>query len=242
MSNSESTYHFYNPFTNSSLGFLIQPNPSIASAVSDDTFTLSNINLYRQPLHNPIISYCLLPFQVGIALVGILIQTRILQMCKYEANVNTPMMETQAKIHMGFWPLFILLETLVDNVHPVAELTHPLFCHASRILLYICLYSFILYSFYAALLRYLFCIHTEKVNKYGREKVIRVFHGLFYLHALIWAILTIFTSGQLDHFPLINGCLGYTPSVFLVEDSMFSMIKRHFCGLDSAEGKCTSKY
>ena len=203
---------------------------------------MSNINLYRQPLQNPIISYCLLPFQVGIAIVGILIQARILQMSKYEANVNTPMMETQAKIHMGFWPLFILLETLVDNVYPVAELTHPLFCHASRILLYICLYSFILYSFYAALLRYLFCIHTEKINEIGREKTIRVLHGLFYLHALIWSILTIFTSGQLDHLPLINGCLGYHTTIFLVEDSTFSMLKRHFCGLDSAEGKCVPKY
>ena len=158
-------------------------------------------------------------------------------MLKQEKSVNNRMMVTQAKLHIIFWPLWVVAITLTDNIYPLSAFTTPITCSVLRYCIYFCEFSFILYSFYAALLRYLCCLHTDKVNKFGRSKLITVVYWTFYLHTLVWTLYTIFTSFSLDHHPLINNCYGYYHTIFLMESSPLEMLQRQFCALETGQGK-----
>ena len=198
------------------------------------------MDLYGQPLLNPIISLAVeLPIQLVFAASAIFIQRRTLQMLKQEKSVNNTMMATQAKIHIIFWPLWVLAITFTENVQVsyISPLTTLISCSVLRFGLYFCMFSFMLYSFYAALLRYLCCVHTEKINKFGKDKLITVIYWIFYLHTLVWTLYTVFTSFNLDHLPLINACYGYYHNIFLMESTPLNMARRHFCALGTGQGK-----
>lgn len=180
-----------------------------------------------------------LPLLLLSAASAIFIQIRTLQMLKQEKSVNNAMMTTQAKIHIMFWPLFVVAVTLTDNIYPLSALTTPIFCWVLRVCVYFGQLSFILYSFYAALLRYLCCLHPEKVNKFGRTKLITIVYWALYLHTLLWTLFTIFTSFNLDHLPLFNNCYGNYHDMFLMEKHPLDMVRRHFCALETGTGNET---
>ena len=158
-------------------------------------------------------------------------------MLKQENSVNNKLMTTQARIHIILWPTFVIVNTLADNIYPLSAVTTPAFCTIFRIFFYFCVLSMVLYSFYAALLRYLCCLHTERVDTFGKNRLIAIIYWTFYLHTLAWALYTILTSFNFDHIPLINSCYGHEVSAALMEQSYVDMIKRHFCTLQTVEGK-----
>ena len=248
MSYSIHPYPFYNPYNKPSLAFLIQsnnistksgsPNDVDNHLLHENMYMFSEINFFRQPLQNPIIAFALvLPLQLVFAVSAIFIQIRTLQMLKQEKSVNNSMMVTQAKIHIIFWPLWVVILTLTENLYPLSAFTTPIFCTVLRFCIYFGSFSFVLYSFYAALLRYLCCSHTEKVNKFGKDKLIKVIYWMFYLHTLLWTLYTNFTSFSLDHIPFINHCYGNYHDIFLMETNPLDMVRRHFCALETGKGK-----
>ena len=239
-------YSFYNPFKQSQLAFLIQTNNLSREfdlshhLPPERMFLLSDMDLYGQPIQNPVLSLALfLPIQVLFVASAICIQLRTLQMLKQEKSIHDGMMTTQARIHIFYWPLFVASITLTDNIYPVSALLPPMFCSVLKFCQQFCEFSFILYTFYAALLRYLCCLHTEKVNTIGRDKVITRVYWAFYLHVFFWTVFTIFTSFNLDHSPMINSCHGNYHAIFLMEKSPLHMMRRHSCALDTGTGnKC----
>ena len=187
---------------------------------------------------NPILSLGLImPIQILLTVSAIFIQIRTLQMLKHEKSVNNRLMVTQARIHIMFWPSIVIMITLADNIYPLMSLTTPAGCTILSFFFYLCLFSMILYTFYAALLRYLCTVRTDKVNKFGKDRIIRLIYWTFYLHTTTWALYTILTSFNSDHVPLINSCYGHSDEVFLMEYSSLKMIQRHFCGHGMGEGE-----
>ena len=159
-------------------------------------------------------------------------------MLKRETSVNNSIMVTQAKLHIIYWPIGILSNAMIDNIYPVAEFLTPYFCTALSFFVNFSAISVILYSFYACLLRYLCCLHTEKVKKFGKTKMIGILYWVFYAHVFIWALSTVFTSFNSDRLPMINKCYGWQARVYLLElDDTANMMKRHFCALNSSDGK-----
>ena len=247
MDNSSHHSLFYHPNTKPYYAFLSETN-----TISPGTFLLhktpnqtiletvnliSNLELVTFT-QNPIISLAfIMPIQVLFASTAVFIQIRTLQMLKQENSVNNRLMTTQAKLHMLFWPTIVMANTLSDNIYPLSEVLTSNFCSILCFHMYFCAKSMILYSFYAALLRYLCCLHTEKVDKFGKDKLIRRIYWIFYLHTLVWTLFTIFTSFNLDHIPLITNCYGEHDQQFLMEDNMIHTVQRHLCALQSTEGK-----
>ena len=202
-----------------------------------DIRLVSNLDLDTQTIH-PILSLgVIMPIMLLFAVSAIFIQMRTLQMLKHENSVNNPLMVTQARIHIIFWPSIVIVNTLADNIYPLMTLTTPYFCAALSFFFYFCVLSMILYSFYAALLRYLCTVRTERVDQFGKDRLIRMIYCIFYLHTSVWALYTILTSFNTDHLPLINSCYGYADRVFMMEHSTLEMLQRHFCAHDMDEGK-----
>ena len=256
----------YSPYTRTFLGFLIytdnqkdtseinirarnsdetklsgNKNLEVTLARQEDEFLLFNyiddVDLYRQPVLPPMLSLVVVPIiQLIFVSSAIFIQYRTLQMLKRETSVNNLMMVTQAKIHVIFWPNWALAVTFTESFYPLDNLITPVACHMLKFYIYFCLFSFILYSFYASLSRYLFCIHTTRVTKFGREKLMKILYWIFYIHTFVWTVYTHTTSFNMDHLPVINSCFGVQHNIFLMESSTLNMLKRHFCFLRTGGG------
>ena len=211
---------------------------AVTSLDHESTFlSFTDIDLYRQPMMPPLLSLVVIPIiQLIFVVSGMFIQLRTLQMLKRETSVNNMMMVTQAKIHIIFWPNWAIAVTLTESFYPLGELITPLACHFLKFYVYLSLLSFILYSFYASLLRYLFCIHTTRVTQFGKEKLVRILYRVFYIHTFLWTIYTHATSLDMDHLPMINSCFGILHNVFLMESSGLNMLKRHFCIFATGRG------
>ena len=254
-------FYNYDPYTKPFLGFIIYTaNKSSISVTTFDQIdvdqrqgegkfdttsthqenifsSFTNIDLYRKPVLPPIFSLVVIPI-IKLIFVGfgMFIQFRTLQMLKTETSVNNLMMVTQAKIHIIFWPIWTLAVMSTESIYPLRSLITPFGCHFLKFYVYFSLFSFIFYSFYASLLRYLFCIHTDRVTQFGREKLVKLLYWMFYIHTFLWTIYTHATTFDMDHLPLINSCFGIQHKVFLVENSGLNMLKRHFCVLSTGTG------
>ena len=244
----QSTYRslFYHLNANPYIAFLSENktmSPGSFTSKEDSNIPFNdNINLIFSLelvsfLQKPIVSLCfIMPVQLLFATTAVFIQIRTLDMLKKENSINNRSMTTQAKLHMIFWPSIVLVNTLSDNIYPLSEVFSSTFCAALSFHVYFCAESIVLYSFYAALLRYLCLLHTNKVNRFGKNKLIGIIYWMFYLHTLLWALFTILTRFNFDYLPLINGCYGNYDRVFLMEDSLMHVAQRHFCGLQSSKG------
>ena len=238
--------YLHNPYQGSDLVFLSQhwntsnetsqQDKNSIDAIMWDMNSISMIEISPDTL-NPILSLALiLPIQLLFAISAIFIQLRTLEMLKKENSVNNSLMVTQARLHIIFWPSIVVFNTLIDNIYPVAAIVTPLFCTVLSFYFYFCVFSMILYSFYAAFLRYLCCCYTEKVNNFGKGRIIALIYWTFYLHTFAWALYTIVTQYNLDHIPLLNSCYGYQEEIFLMESTRLNMARRHLCLLESIDG------
>ena len=206
--------------------------PKDSSNAEDEVDWITHVDVWTQS-YNPIISLTLIfPILSLFASSAIFIQIRTLQMLSQENSVNNSIMVTQAKIHILFWPCMIIINTLTDNIYPLAKYLTPLFCTFFSFYFWFCSFSIILYSFYAALLRYLCCVHTEWVNGFGMRRLITIIYWIFYIHTVLWALYNLLTSFDLDHIPLVNKCYGYDDRIFLMETTRLKVLQRHICAIN----------
>ena len=216
---------------------------------SDDPFlqhnpfkSLENLNIITDVdvftfTQRPITSLALImPIQLTFAASAMFIQIRTLQLLKQENSVDNRMMVSQAKLHIVVWPFIVVINTLADNIYPLSNILTPHFCSVLSFFLYFCFYSMTLYSLYAALLRYLYCVHSDKVEKFGKTKLIALMYWMFYGHILSWTGYTLLTAFNLDHIPLINSCYGVLDKLWMMEGNLLEMVQRHFCGLQPIGG------
>ena len=236
---------FYDPYPFAYLPFLhaqkvISPHNDSHINQNNDFFEepvgiISHLELHTQT-ENPIITLGIcFPVWFFFTITAIFIQIRTLDMLKQENSVNNKLMVTQAKLHIVFWPTMMIMIELTDNIYPLAAYTTPHFCTVMSLFVSFCSLCIILYSFYAALLRYLFCTYSEWVQKFGKEKLIRIVYWAFYIHGFTWAIGTKLLRLNLEAAPMINSCYGWADRVYLLElDDSANMMKRQFCGFDSS--------
>ena len=237
---------FYNPYPFPYLPFFYDQKNDSSDDVhgilhndlsNKDLHLILNLNLHTQT-EDPIttLGICL-PIWLFFTITAIFIQVRTLDMLRQENSVNNSLMVTQAKLHIVFWPTLMTMIELTDNIYPLAAYTPPHFCTIMSLLYNFCFLSIILYTFYAALLRYIFCSHTNWVENFGKERFIRIIYWLFYSHAFLWAVGTKVLRWSTDTAPWINSCYGLADRVYLLElDDAANMMKRQFCGFESEEG------
>ena len=204
-----------------------------------DLDLISDIDI--EPLMNdPITSFISLTTLGLILLPGvILIQRKTLKMLKGENSINARMMASQAKLHMIFWPSAIFMQALVDNIYPLSALTSHYFCTIMTIYMRFGMVSMILYSFYAALLRYLYLVQEEIVAKFGKKKTISVLFWIYYLHTFLWSFYTSL-SGHYAFEPdnyWVSSCYGWRDRVFLREVSYPNVLLRQLDVMVTGSGK-----
>ena len=237
--------YLYNPYPSPYITFLDKQTPSNTTFQSEkegdvlykDLDLISDVNIEPQ-MNDPITSFIIITtFGLIVLPSVILIQTRTLKMLKRENGINTRMMESQAKLHMIYWPSVIFLHVLVDNIYPLSALTSHHFCTIMNMYMRFGMLSMILYSFYAAILRYLYLVQEEIVAKFGKTKIISVLFWVYYLHTFLWSLYIILTG----HYALtdrwVSSCYGWMDRVFLLEVSYPDVLLRQLGTVVTGSGK-----
>ena len=237
--------YLYNPYPLPYITFLDKQPPSNTASPSEkegnvlykDLDLISDVDIEPQ-ISDPITSFIIVTTFCLIVLPSvILIQTRTLKMLKSENGINTRMMEAQAKLHMIYWPSAIFLHTLVDNIYPLSALTSHHFCTIMNMYMRFGMLSMILYSFYAAILRYLYLVQEEMVAKFGKTKIISVLFWIYYLHTFLWSLYIILTGHYAFTYPWVSSCYGWTDRIFLLEVSYPDVLLRQRGAVVAGGGK-----
>ena len=240
--------YLYNPYPLPYIAFLHkQTPPNMASqcekegnVLYNDLDLISDVDIEPQ-MNDPITSFIIVT-TFGLILLPsvVLIQTRTLKMLKRENGINTRMMEAQAKLHMIYWPSAIFLHFLVDNIYPLSALTSHHFCTIMNMYMRFGMLSMTLYSFYAALLRYLYLNQAEIVAKFGKTKIISLLFWVYYLHTFLWSLWTLYIIVT-GHLALtgrfFSRCYGSMDRVFLLEVSYPDVWFRQLDAVVTGSGK-----
>ena len=217
------------------------PSRKEGNVLYKDIDLISDIDIETQ-MNDPITSFVILTTFGSILLPGVLlIQTRTLKMLKGENSINTRMMASQAKLHMIFWPSAIFLHALVDNIYPLSALTSHHFCTIVNMCFRFAMISMIIYSLYAAILRYLYLVQEEFVAKFGKTEIISVVFWVYYLHAFLWslhvAVFTGHSSSVVFLNPFVSSCYGWKDRVFLLQESSSDVLLRQLGVLKTERGR-----
>ena len=217
-------YHFYNPYKQPTLGFLWEDpkttgNDTIGQLVDD-------IDFYYQPLEPPWIAIIFFFVRLTIIFIGEIIGKKVVIMTREETGILSEITLMFISIQMIFHPILIFFELSVNLIHPINEIIGPWICTVGWLFYNISTKIVLNYSFFAAIMRYVFVVHDDRVGRYGKDKVKRHFLYL-YLTITIAQIVMKAVDGT-SRLSFINKCYGRDHEIFLIETSSLSVLKRKF--------------
>ena len=217
-------YHLYNPYKEPTLGFLWEDSKPIGNGTIGQL--VDDIDFYYQPLEPPWIAIIFFFVRLTIIFIGEIIGKKVVIMTREETGILSEITLMFISIQMIFHPILIFFELSVNLVHPINEIIGPWICTVGWLFYNISTKIVLNYSFFAAIMRYVFVVHDDRVGRYGKEKVKRHFLYL-YLTITIAQIVMKAVDGT-SRLSFINKCYGRDHEIFLIETSSLSVLKRKF--------------
>ena len=213
-------HNLYHPFLNKSFGFVLNISSSNKWSFVDE------INLYYQPLLNPLDAISFFFVKALVILIGEIIAIKFIKTMKKEngllKDITMLFVTWQTAVH----PILGFFDLINSLIYPAGDVFGSWFCTLGWFLhgygVRLALYN----SFITAMLRYLFVVHEEKVAAYGKEKVKKTFWYISILLPLFHILLKIADGSPT--FSFINKCYGYDTKVFLSESTTLNVLKNKF--------------
>ena len=221
-------HNSYHPFQKLFLGFLLK-NQSYPADYADGEI-INDIDLYYQPLEKPSIVITFFVVRLLFICIGEGISVKLLTSLKKETSLLTDVTKLFIISQMILHPILLCLELVLNTIYPVNEIIGSWFCFLDWLLMGVFMRIGLNNSFITALMRYLFIVHEEKVDAYGKEKVKR-----WFLYFSITVPFIQFTLQALEGSPrlsFVKKCYGNDHRVFLIEKSTLHVFKSKFVKLD----------
>ena len=136
---------------------------------------LYDINLYHQPVEKPIFACIFLAFSMITLLVGEFIHFKLYKLVSKENGLVKQTTKLYVIVQMIGYPFLIAFISATDFIHPLSHFLGEWFCIFAKSFGYIYLFHILQHSFITALMRYLFIVHQEWVQRHGKEKIKRIF-------------------------------------------------------------------
>ena len=226
-------YYFHHPFKKSSFGIFVFPNSDNASQIESSGFLLEEIDLYYQPLEHPIVAISLFGIKLFFIIIGMILCSKVLGMVKKEPSIDSQLLEIFCWIQIIFQPILVFFDLTVNLIHPIDDIIGPWFCSLGW-LFYSVSTKFILnHSFFTAMMRYVFILHNDIVNKFGKQKFKRYFLYLSISACMFGVLVDGIDNKELSRLSFINKCYGNDHKVFLIESSTFNVLRRKFWEVES---------
>ena len=219
--------HFYHPYSGEYFGFYSVNGNDEERHLNG--FVLEDIDLYYQPLPDPIVASLFWVIRLILAMIGWVIYVKVWKML----DIENGLVKEVTKIYtialmIGGTTLSIFVAS-TDFLHPVNEVIGQWYCDLGWFVLYTSWFTMNFHSFIVASMRYLFVIQEEKLENYGKEKVRKVFHILSIFLPFLLMIWSITDKSDVDAISFFNKCNGNHHKVFLFDTSTQNVAKRNFC-------------
>ena len=207
--------NLYNPFQKSSLLFLSTNDSNIST--SSHYEAVNDIDLYHQPLEKPSVVLAFFVIKLIIICIGEGICIRLLSSLKKEKGLLTDVTKLFVIVQMISYPSFHCIEIAINTVYPVSQLIGNWICFLVWLLWGVSGRILLSNSLISALMRYLFIVHEQKVDSYGKEKVKRWFLYFSIIVPLIQ--FTLHAMAGSPRLSFVNKCYGNDHRVFLFKTS-----------------------
>ena len=224
------TNNLYHPYTNDDLGFFLHGKDSKDNATR---LAFEEIDLYSQPVEEPVAAFAYFALNLVYLIVGEGIQFKILGMAKKENGLVKQVTEFYSIVTIAILPIWVLITSGTDFIYPLNEVLGQWFCTITWVLTYFHFNVMSFQSFIVAMMRYLYLVHEEKVKKYGIEKTKRLFLVLTITIPMVLIIWSTIEHYEVDPMLYMNRCNNIHHKVFLSDlsgDALF------MCDFEVAEG------
>ena len=220
---------FYHPFNQKSLSVFL---PIDLSSNKSSLNNLDGVELYQQPVEEPNIAILFCTIRLFSTILAEVCNYRLIYATKKDTGILTDVIKLQAYIIIASMPIRLIFVTLTDLIHPLNEVFGQWICSSYWVIKTISVQITVYHSLVIAFLRYAFIVHNNKVLKYGKQKIKKLFWYLSIgipMFNLLW-IATDLT--QIDTDISINRCNGADHKKFLIQSwSSFGLIKQNFRSL-----------
>ena len=223
---SENLYH---PFLNTSIGLFFDDDISNRDAVGS---IIDDINLYYQPTQIPLIAMLFIILKAVILIAGSYLNVKVYKLMSKEKGILKKVTQLFVCANSALWYFLTFFSGITDFIHPMNQVAGQWFCDICELVFYFLGNIMTFHSLVAAMMRYVFIVHREGVNEFGREKAKRLFFYLSFLLPLLVSFWEFVNGTELDSMSFINKCNGKHHKVFLLESSTTNVARRGFCGFE----------
>ena len=221
--------HFFNPFLDSFLGVLTFDNkddPSLSPGM-----IIENLDLYFQPVPDPITATIFLVIMLILVAVGSYISIKVMAILKKEDSLLTGTIHNFMVSQLISWPLTVFIINVTNFIHSFPPMIVQWICPIAKFFLYFCMNFTNAHSCITAVMRYVFIVHNERVQSIGKEKVKQHFLACSFLIPLLLTLWRTIDGSELDTFSFNNKCYGIHHKSFLIETSTLNVFKKNFCNI-----------
>ena len=206
------------------------------SAHNTNGFIVDNIDLYYQPTEIPSIVAVIFLMGSAIVVVGEYVLLKVLGLIKSEKGIANEVCRVYILALMILGPHSLIFRTITNLVYPVHEVIGHWFCTFGWLFMYVCFNIVAFHSFVVAMMRYFFIVWREKAERYGKEKVKKIFFVLSLVVPLILTVWMAIDTSEIDAMSFVNKCYGIYDKEFLIEESTLDGSKRKFCAYEPYDG------
>ena len=193
-----------------------------------ETFS-SNNTLYEPSDNEGVSTIAHIIFQVLLFCLGLLIQIKIIILCKNERDERATWQIDicHAIVQIIFFAFAITLEGFTHFIPVLSQLTGDWLCYMVTFVTFYCYYSIVAHSLMISIMKYVYIVQNQWVSKIGKTRVLKWFLWANLAHPLFLTFLTILTSDW-DLFSSLNKCFGQKEDVFSSQVISVSSIKKLF--------------
>ena len=200
--------------------------------------TFSSNNTFYEPSDNEGVSTIAhIIFQVLLFCLGLLIQIKIIILCKNERDERATWQIDicHAIVQIIFFAFAITVEGLTHFIPVLSQLTGDWLCYMATFVTFYCYYSIVAHSLIISIMKYVYIVQHQKVSKFEKRRVRKWFLWFNIAHPLLLTFLTLLTSDW-DLFSSLNKCFGQKKDVLPSHvNSVTSIEKLFFCEIDSGD-------
>ena len=221
--------YFFHPYETSFLSF------HGTNVLSNDNHTFSmitEIDLYDQPVPDPFIAAAFSVIMTIQVPIGEYLHWKVFCSMKKENSIHKLISQIFIVFQMLLWPLTIFMITITNFLYPLNEIIDPWFCSLVQPINSFLILSTVSHSFITSLMRYVFIVHSEKVNRLGKESVKKMFLFLSIALPLLITIWKEIDGSELHFISYFNKCKAKHDRVFLIETSTTNVLKKSFCAME----------
>ena len=141
--------------------------------------------------------------QCILFIIGLYLQIRTFSVVRREEGLTWEMYIIHGIIMLIHYPLSIFMQSAEQFLYPLSQFTGVWFCHVAYFVKLFGIGHTYTYSLVIAILMYIFVVHKEKIDAFGKQKAKKVFLSLYMLMLMLLGIAvfanTIFLNGYVEY-------------------------------------------